>query len=159
VLKGDFAVLREWRSIPQRLRRAVGGLSAAGLSARGGSEGWSIREYVHHLVESNLVAGTIVLAAVGRPGARYDWSWLVPDAAWMRRLRYRRLPVEPALGVLEALTAHVAALARSCPRAHVRLVGTSGRMKRTTVTTLLREECAHAKHHLADIRAISTDKP
>lgn len=159
VARGGYAgrsdtALREWISLPRRINRAISGLSARELDARGGSEGWSIREYVHHLVESNLVTATIVLAAVGSPGCRYDWAWLVPDAAWVRRLGYGRLGVERALRLLDALVPHVASLARRNPRAHVRLTGTSGATRRRAVRELLEEECAHARHHVAEIRDI-----
>lgn len=74
------ATLTAWASIPRKIRRAIEGLSEGDLKARSGSEGWSIREYVHHLVEANLVASTIVLAALGRPGCRFDWSWMIPGS-------------------------------------------------------------------------------
>lgn len=149
------ATLARWRAIPGRLRRAIAPLSRKELGAREGSEGWSVREYVHHLVEANLVASSIVLAAVGNPGCDYDWSWLMPDAGWTKRLGYRRLPVDPAIRLLEALSAHVAGILRGAPggmRRHVRLRGSKS-VRRRTVERLLREECDHADLHLRDLRA------
>jgi hypothetical protein len=137
------------------IRRSISGLSARQLGWRGGSTGWSIREYVHHLVEANLVASTIVLAALGSSGCQFDWSWMMPDARWMRGLRYDRSPVEPALALLESLGAHVGRLVRTLPGAwnrHVRLVGTpGGRRRRRSVGQLLGDECTHARQHLRDI--------
>ena len=82
-------------STPQRLassfahiETALEGLTEDDLNFRGGPNGWSIRETVHHLVESNLVACTIVIAAVGTGGCTYDCSWLNPDRAWMERMGY-----------------------------------------------------------------------
>jgi hypothetical protein len=150
-----MTTVASWSSIPRKLRTAVSGLTARDLKARGGSEGWSIREYAHHLVEANLVASNIVLAALGRPGCKYDWSWLIPDKKWMRRLGYDRVPLEPALKLLESLCAHVVRLARCTPgsmRQQVRLVGSSGRRpSRRTLGQVLEEECEHAQHHLRDI--------
>jgi hypothetical protein len=149
--------LTAWASIPREIRRAIAGLSARDLKARGGSEGWSIREYVHHLVEANLVASTIVVAALGRPGCKFDWSWMIPDKRWMSRLGYDRAPLEPAIELLEALCAHVAGLARGTPeskRPYVRLLGSTGaRPRRRTLKQVLHEECDHARHHLRDIAA------
>lgn len=149
--------LTAWASIPRRLRSATSGLSARGLRARGGSEGWSIQEYAHHLVEANLMASTIILAALGRPGSRYDWSWLIPDRRWMRRLGYDRTPLETAIKLLEALSAHVVGIVRGVPgsmKRHVRLVGSPGtRSRRTTLRQVLVEECGHANSHLRDIAA------
>ena len=149
-------MLNAWQAIPRRARRAIVALPSRELSRRGGPENWSVREYVHHLVEANLVASTIVLAALGRPGTRYDWSWLVPDARWMKRIGYARAPVEPALRLLDAVTAHVAGLVRRTPRGMARRValrGSSGTTRRT-VRQLLEEETAHARHHLRDVEAI-----
>lgn len=152
----------EWVSIPRRIRRAVSGLSARELSLRGGSEGWTIREYAHHLVEANIVASSIIIAALGAPGSRYDWSWLMPGEGWMKRLRYDKAPLEPAIRLLDALCAHVAGIVRNAPRgmsSHVKLVVTR-RATRRTVKEILDEECEHARHHLRDIAGIkSANRP
>ena len=148
--------LASWQAIPRRIREAISGISPRELALRGGSEGSSIREYVHHLVEANLVAATLVIAALGSPGSKYDWSWLVPDERWMKRIGYARAPVEPALRLLEDLASHVAGLVRRTPGGssrHVRLRGTS-RTRRQTVRRVLRDEIDHARHHLRDIAAI-----
>jgi hypothetical protein len=151
----DRAILAEWASIPRRLRKAVAGLSARELRARGGSQGSSVREYAHHLVEANLVASTIVIAALGKPDCKYDWSWLFPDQRWMKRLGYDRAPLEPAIRLLEALCAHVVGITRRASGSmgrNIRLVGTpGGRGARRTVRWVLEEECEHARHHLRDI--------
>jgi hypothetical protein len=147
--------LRAWTAIPRELRGAISGLSASDLRRRGGSEGLSIREYVHHLVEANIVASTIALAALGKPGCTFDWSWMYPDARWVKSLGYGRAPLEPALKLLEALSSHVAGLARRAPGGmarSVRLVDSPGaRTRRRTLEQLLAEECGHARHHLRDI--------
>jgi len=151
--------IQEWVSIPRRIRRAVSGLSARELRLRGGSEGWMVREYVHHLVEANLVAASIIVAALGSPGSRYDWSWLYPDEKWMKRLRYDTAPLKPAIGLLDALCVHIAGLVtntRGGMSRHARLVGTSGRAHRRTVRQILAEECEHARHHLRDIGTVKS---
>jgi hypothetical protein len=149
------SALREWAGIPRRLRRAISGLSASDLRRRGGSEGLSIREYVHHLVEANIVASTIALAALGKPGCTFDWSWMYPDSRWVKGLGYGRAPLEPALRLFEALCSHIAGLARRAPGGmsrSVRLVDSAGaRPRRRTLEQVLAEECEHARHHLRDI--------
>jgi hypothetical protein len=147
--------LAAWASIPRDIRKAIAGLSGRDLKARGGSEGWSIREYAHHLIEANLVASNIILAALGRPGCTYDWSWVIPDRQWMKRLGYDRAPLEPAIRLLEALVAHVSGIARRAPgsmKRHVKLLDSPGaRLRRRTVKQVLEDECEHALHHLRDI--------
>ena len=149
------SILAAWSSIPRKLRRAVAGLSPRELRTRGGSDGRSVREYTHHLVEANLVAATIVLAALGKQGSRYDWSWLIPDEKWMQWLRYDRAPLEPAIRLLEALCVHISGIVENAPggmRRQVRLVSSPrGRTARRSVRQILEEECEHARHHLRDI--------
>jgi len=149
------STVKEWKGIPGRLRRAISGLSARDLRRRGGSEDISIAEYAHHLVEANIVASTIALAALGKPGCVFDWSWMYPDARWVKNLGYARAPLGPALGVLEALCRHVAGLARAAPGGlsrSVRLVDSPGaRPRRRTLEQVFAEECEHARHHLRDI--------
>ncbi len=147
--------LARWAAIPGRLRRATAGMSRRDLARRGGRDGRAISEYVHHVVEANLVAASIVLAAVGSPGAEYDWSWLVPDDAWMKRLGYGRLPVDAALRLLDALCVHLSAVLRGSPDAMRRVVRLRGSaaVERRTVGQVLRDECDHAEQHLEDIRA------
>lgn len=154
-MEGRGKTLTRWKAIPRNLRRAVGELSAADLRRRGGSEGLSILEYAHHLVEANIVASTIALAALGKPGCTFDWSWMYPDARWVKNLGYRRAPLEPALRLLEALCGHVAGLARAAPggmKRSVRLVDSAGaRPRRRSLEQVLADECEHARQHLRDI--------
>ena len=153
----EAKALAAWRSVPRKIRRAAAGLTARGLARRGGAEGWTIGETVHHLVEANVVMSNILLSAMARPGRRYDWSWVVPDRLWMTRMRYDRTPIGPALDLLEALVSHVIALLRSSPGAMKRPVrlyaGPGRRLERRTVRQLLEAECGHAADHLRDIAA------
>lgn len=153
--KEQRKTLRAWAGIPRKTRRAVSGLSAQELKWRGGSEGWSIREQVHHLVEANLVASNIVLAILGRPGCKYDWSWVIPDERWMKGLGYDRAPLEPALELMEALCAHVAAIVGRAPGSmtqHVRLLDSPGaKLRRRTLEQVLNDQCEHVQHHLREI--------
>jgi len=151
-------LLRRWRAVPRRIQRTIAGLDGRELDRRGGSQGLSVREYAHHLVEANLVACSMIVAALGSSGATYDWSWLYPDRAWMRRLGYSRAPVRPALEALHALCEHVSGLlsrSRGGLSRRVRLFDAPGEKPYTmTVARILEQEVEHAGHHLADVRAI-----
>jgi hypothetical protein len=149
------ASLRAWLEISHAIDKALEGLREDGLDLRGGPDGWSIRETVHHLVEANLVASNIVIAALARNGGVYDWSWLNPDAAWMQRMGYSTAPIRPALDALQALCEHVTALIRGIPdglRRQVQLLDAPGAELYTkTVEDLLRQEVEHAEEHLGTV--------
>lgn len=150
--------VREWVAIPSRLERSIRGLDDEDLDRRGGDEGWSIRETVHHLVEANLVASTMIIAAVGADGCEFDWTWLNPDRGWMRRMGYASAPVAPAINALRAVGAHVAGLIAKTPRSlrrRVSLNDSPGAERYVmTVKTILEQEATHVTHHLKDVRSI-----
>ena len=147
--------LTRWLQVPDAIQDAIDNLTEDGLDLRGGSNSWSIRETVHHLVEANLVASNIVLAALAKTGCTYDWSWMTPDASWMQRVGYNRAPVGPALQTLKALCSHISGLigaSADALRREVKLLDAPGAELRTvTVTDVLRQEVEHAAEHLADV--------
>jgi hypothetical protein len=152
---GPAEALQAWLSIGPQIARAIEGLPEQALAHRGGPDGFSIRETVHHLVEANLVAATIMIAALGRSGCTYDWSWLFPDVAWAGRAGYTNAPVEPALDTLAALGRHVSGLITASPDGYereVRLVDAPGAEPYTrTVQEVLSQEVEHARGHLASL--------
>lgn len=152
------SLIIEWMDITNSIRRATEGLSEHEIDFRGGPEEWSIRETVHHLVEANLIASNIIIAAMANSGGSYDWSWVNPDRSWMRRMGYDKAPVEPALATLEALSAHVKGLlgirgeARAC---EIQLLDEPGAEPRSvTIGEVLEEEINHARQHLKEIKTI-----
>jgi hypothetical protein len=149
--KPDKVVAR-WMAIPDRLRKVARGLSEARLDDRGGPDRMTIRETVHHLVEANLVASNIVIAALANSGSSFDWTWVNPNASWMRRLGYDKAPVGPAISTLAALTRHLAAILSVTPgglRRTVQLNDAPGAPRYTkTVRQILGDEVNHAREHL-----------
>jgi hypothetical protein len=147
--------LSEWLQVSRSLEIALEGLTEEDLNLRGGPDGWSIRETVHHVVESNLVACTIVIAAVGTGSYTYDCSWLNPDRAWMERLGYSRAAVVPAIEALSAACRYGAALLSAAPdglRCEVKLLGAPGTEPyQMTVEQMIRLEVEHAGHHLQEV--------
>ena len=123
-------ILDEWKQLPTLLESFTGP-----------------RETVHHIVEANLVASNLILAALGADEPRYEWSWMVPDERWMQRLGYANLDVAPALALFRALTVYIASLLDEEKMSRrLRFVG-SDDVK--TVEEILRDEVEHAREHLA----------
>jgi DinB superfamily len=154
--------LSDWLQMPRTIEIALDGLTEDDLNCRGGPNGWSIRETVHHLVESNLVACTIVIAAVGTGGCTFDCSWLNPDRAWMERMGYRGA-VAPAIEVLSPLCRYISALLSAVPdalRREIKLLGAPGTEPyQMTVEQMIRLEVEHAWHHLRGIDETLKQRP
>ena len=150
----------KWAGVADAIEDAIVGLKDDQLDLRGGPDDWSIRETVHHLVEANLVASTIVLAALGAPGSTYDWSWLNPDRSWMKRTGYITAPVGPALETLRSLCVHVAGLLRLLEdplTREVQLLDAPGAALRSkTDEQVLQDAVDHVVGHLRDLRATRT---
>jgi hypothetical protein len=144
--------LTAWKSIPRLAQDALARAGAEALDAPDHNGGMTLREVVHHVVEANVVAASIVVAAMGSPGCTYDWSWMLPFGAWMDRMDYRRKPIEPALALLEALNAYVAAQIEPLAGALAREVqlkdSADAALRRVTVAEVLIQEADHARDHL-----------
>lgn len=154
--------LSEWLQVSRALEIALEGLTENDLNFRGGANGWSVRETVHHVVESNLVAYTIAIAAVGAGGCTFDCSWLNPDREWMERMGYRG-SVGPAIEALSTVCRYGSALLSAAPdalRRDIKLLGAPGTEPYLmTVEQMIGLEVEHARHHLQEIDEMRKQRP
>src|SRR5687767_726171 len=105
----DEDPIEAWRGMAALVRARVAGRSDAELDHRPDAQSMTLRETVHHVAEANVVAASIVIAALGSPGCTYDWSWMLPFGPWMERLQYGRKPLAPTVRLLDALNEYVIA--------------------------------------------------
>jgi len=151
--------LSAWRSIVPLVHDMVDGRTDDEIDRRNHSGSMTRRETVHHIVEANVVAASIVIAALGSPGCVYDWSWMMPFGPWMERMRYDRKPLGPTLRLLEALNEYVAAQVEPLPDGLDRRVKlrdeAGGKLREVTVAEVLLQEVEHAREEAAAIRKSS----
>jgi hypothetical protein len=147
--------LREWNDIPDRIEHSIQDLTPDRLDVRGGSEGMSARETVHHLLEANLVAANMIIAALGTDEYEFDWGWLFPDREWMARLGYDTVDIEPAMALLRSLAGYISALLNREPSLMSRKIRLrdSGDSEPYAITVegILAREVEHARGHLDDL--------
>jgi hypothetical protein len=67
-------LLKKYLQLPDRLEAAIAGLDETGLGWKG-KEGWSIRAYVHHTVEGELIWQVNLRAAAGCDGIAFPMGW------------------------------------------------------------------------------------
>ena len=131
------------------IQARVRGRSDRQLDGERNHNGMTLRETVHHVVEANVVAAGIVVAALGSPGCTFDWSWMQPFGPWLQRLRYDQKPVAPALELLAALNAWVVAQLEPLPDGLQRTVRLrdepDGALRTATVRDVLLAEADHAR--------------
>lgn len=151
-----------WLEVPKQIDALTKRLSEEQLDLRGGPENWSVRETAHHLVEANLVAATIVIAALAAREPTFDWSWVNPTRTWMRRIAYDRAPLSPALACLRAVAQHVSGLLDLSPGGLRRKVwlrdAPNAKLYAKTVAQILEDEAGHAREHLAEAATIAHPK-
>lgn len=143
---------------PSLLRAAVEGLSDAGLDQALDNQTWSIRQYVHHVVDGDFIWQIGLLAALGQaPAFDLQWYWNRPQTEWADAWHYATRPIQPALDFFDANRAHAAHLLRSIPGALERAmtVAWPGRpASALTVRDILLMQTRHVSGHSEDIQRI-----
>ena len=153
----EKSALESWRSIVGLVRELSAGRSDAELDVHPEGSPFTIRELVHHIVEANVVAASIVIAGLGSPGSVYDWSWMLPFGKWLEQMRYDRKPIGPAVALLEALNAYVALQIEPLPDGLARTVRLrdepGGEPRTVTIADVLLQEWNHAREHVEALRS------
>ncbi len=150
---------RNWRAIGDAVRASLEALGEDELDGRRTPEAMTARETAHHIAESNIIACSMIIAALGASGATYDWSWLYPNTEWVERMLYADLDVAPAIEALTAMNGQVANMIEAREDAlacEVTLFDKpGGEPYKWTVEKILSHEVEHARGHLAELTEAS----
>jgi uncharacterized damage-inducible protein DinB len=97
------------RQLPERLKAAVAGLNDAQLDTPYREGGWTVRQVVHHVVDSHMNGYTRFKLALTE-----DWPTIKPfdQAAWAE-LADSKLPIDVSLALVTALHTRWVALLES----------------------------------------------
>ena len=151
-------LLKKYLQLPDRLEAAIAGLSESDLDLKG--DGWSIRQYIHHTVEGELLWEINLRAAAGCDGIAFPMNWyLVQNQdTWAERWGYDRRPIEPALALLRGATSNLVDFLRCLPEAWERSGRITWRENQPETVYSVRDivlmHIGHMDQHVADIRAI-----
>ncbi len=129
---------------------ALRGIAPDELDWRPAAKEWSAREVVHHLADSETIAGLRLrrLLIEDTPAIQgYD-----PDE-YARRLRYQERPIEPALAAFEAARATTAQIMDAMTEADWQRAGSHSELGAYTAERFLQTYAGHAHEHAAQIRA------
>jgi hypothetical protein len=131
----------------QAVRDAVAGAPAAALDAKP-ADGWSAREIVHHLADSEMTSAIRLrrLLVEDQPLiAGYD------EEAFAQRLFYAQRPLEAALDALSAARRTSLEILERLSEADWHRAGTHSESGRYSVEDWLEIYAAHAHDHAAQI--------
>jgi hypothetical protein len=153
------SLFKRYLQLPERLETAIDGLDEAGLDLKG--EGWSIRAYVHHAVEGELMWQLYLRAILGTDGVEFPIQWYfgLPQDEWAERWAYGKRAIGPTLIQFRGSTASLVELLRNVPPEtweHTGRVTWPGDDKETrlSVRDIVLIHIRHIDQHTADIRAI-----
>lgn len=154
------SLLERYLQLPTRLEAAIAGLQGGELDLTLGA-GWSIRAYVIHTVEGELMWQLYLRAILGRDGIEFpiQWYFALPQDEWARHWAYDRRALEPTLALFRGSTSSLVDLLRNmAPEAweHTGRVTWPGSDKEThmSVRDILLIHLRHMDQHTADIRGI-----
>ena len=145
------ALMDEIEATPARLRAAVAGLDDAQLDTPYREDGWTVRQVVHHVVDSHVNAYVRFRWALTedgpaiKPYEEKDWARL-PDA--------RTAPVAVSLDLLDALHTRWLILLRAMAPEEFERRWSSPDFGDLSVDVLLQIYGWHGKHHVAHITAL-----
>jgi DinB superfamily len=143
------ALVARYKAGAAEVTTALQGITPAELDWRPAPADWSARQVVHHLADSETIAGArlrLLLTADHAQIVAYD------QEALARRLHYESRPIEAALAVLQALRATTAELLDGLAEADWRRSGTHTEMGAYSVERWLELNAAHAHDHAEQIR-------
>ncbi len=156
----DETLLEEYLKLPDRLEAAIAGLDEAQLDLTAG-KGWSIREYVHHTVEGELMWQGFLRGILGQDGMEIPirWYFELSQDEWARRWKSGKRAVGPSLTLFRGSTASLVELLRAVPAKAWKQSGRvtwpkADKETRLTVRKIVQMHLYHMDWHTADIQAI-----
>ncbi len=135
------------RRLPEHLRKAVAGLNDAQLDTPYRDGGWTVRQVVHHFVDSHAnsyIRFKLALTEDSPTIKPYD------EAAWAR-LPDSSAPIEPSLIFLDGLHQRLVALLEAMSEADFQRTFTHPERGRVTLSNNLAIYAWHSRHHTAHI--------
>lgn len=140
--------IHEVAGTPLALRAAVAGLDDERLDTPYRPGGWTVRQVVHHVPDSHMNAyvRTCLALTEERPTIRpYD------EAAWAELPPARTAPIEPSLGLLEALHERWVTLLRSLDDGAFDRPLEHPEVGSLALSDLLHLYAWHGRHHTAHV--------
>ena len=154
----DEQILEQYAALANMLDETIAGLGEAQLNRRSNRDSWSIRQILHHIIDSDFLVQNIILAALGNSGCQYDQSWYQTDNTWAETLVYSKRPLKPSIELFKASHMNILSLIREIPdalerNAQVRIEHKPDWQK-VTIRQLFLSRLFHTDHHLRQIQEI-----
>ena len=152
-------LLARYADGPSQLEAAIAGLTATELNVAKSPDTWTMRQIVHHVVDSDDLWKTCIEAALRNSQDVFSlqWYWNIPQDTWVEIWDYASRPVEPSLARFRANRRHIVLLLERIPGAWERsmLVKWPHRAEEpVTIGDVVETQANHAMGHINEIRRI-----
>lgn len=141
-------LIARYRSGYDEVVDALAGITPAELD-RADAEGWTARQVVHHLADSEWTSALRLRKLLAEP---VPVLWAYPEELWARSLFYDRRPIEPSLAALKAARETTVGILEYLSEADWAREGWHTESGRYTVERWLEIYAAHAYEHATQIR-------
>jgi hypothetical protein len=148
-------LIEEIAVAPQRLRKAIAGLTEEQLNTPYREGGWTVRQVVHHVPDSHMnsyVRSKLALTEHEPTIKPYD------EAKWAELIDARNAPVEPSLRLMDGLHHRWAMLLQSLSDEDVKKKFTHPEMGVVSIDKYIALYAWHGKHHVAHITSLRERK-
>jgi len=143
---------------PEELETVVASAGDAQLLDRApGGGGWSVRQAVHHVVDTDQVGTILIKAALATPEGVVVQNWYTDNAEWGATFRHNERPLAASLALFRASRAQLAEILEAVPDPWpltIRVADAPGAEPRArTMEDLFDVQVRHALAHVEEIRA------
>ena len=145
------ALIEQYRRGHAELLKALESVTAKELDWRRALAEWTIREIVHHLADSEMIAALRLRRLLAEESPMIQGF---DQEAYARQLRYDSRPIEAALRVIEAARATTLEILAEIAEAEWQRAGIHDERGRYTIERWLELNANHAHEHAEQIRRI-----
>ena len=149
------ALVARYEAGPGVLRASLAGLNDAELDHRPSDGGWTPREVVHHVADSEMTSAIRLRRLIAEDDpliVGYDGD------EFARRLRYADRPIGPALAAVEAARSTTTQILRGLTEAEWARKGTHSESGPYGVEAWLEIYAVHCDEHADQVRAALADR-
>ena len=151
----DQQILDQYAGAAEKITKALAGLTEVQFDLRRADDAWNIRQIAHHIVDSDVLVQTLIMAALGNSGCNYDQTWYPTDNTWAATLAYDKRQLAPALDLYKTSHVQLLMLLQQLPDSLDRYVNVkiekNPQWQKITVRHLLLSRLHHASHHMQQI--------
>jgi hypothetical protein len=148
-------LIEDIAAAPQRMRKAVEGLTTEQLNTPYREGGWTVRQVVHHVPDSHMnsyIRFKLALTEHEPTIKPYD------EAKWAELIDAKGSPIEPSLQLLEGLHHRWVMLLTSLSDEDVKKQFTHPELGLVSIDKYIALYAWHGKHHVAHITSLRERK-